>query len=55
MKMMSVIFAVAAISGSVFAADIILKDGRVLKDATIKSQAPCTITVRHAGGLSSVA
>jgi hypothetical protein len=55
MKVISVIFAAAAISGNVFAADILLKDGRVLKDATIKSQAPRTITIRHAGGLSSVA
>ena len=55
MKMISVIFVAAAISGTVFAADILLKDGRVLKDATIKSQAPRTITVSHAGGLSSVA
>ena len=55
MKMIPVIFAAAAMSGSVFAADILLKDGRVLKDATIKSQAPRTITVSHAGGLSSVA
>jgi len=57
MKMISVIFVAVAIlvSKSVFAVDILLKDGRLLKEATIKSQAPRTIIICHAGGLSSVA
>jgi len=36
------------------AADIVLKDSRVLKEARIVSQTPRNVTVRHAGGLSSV-
>ena len=36
-------------------ADITLRDARVLKDARIVSQTPRNVTVRHAGGLSSVA
>jgi len=46
---------VAAMTLSSFAADISLKDGRVLKDAVVKSQAPRTVTIKHAGGLSSIA
>jgi hypothetical protein len=37
------------------AADITLVDGRVLHQASIVSQTPRTVFVRHAGGLSSVA
>ena len=36
-------------------ADITLRDARVLRDARIVSQTPRNVTVRHAGGLSSVA
>ena len=42
-------------SGLAYAADIALADGRVLKDATVASQSPRTVTIRHADGLSSVA
>lgn len=37
------------------AADIALEDGRVLQDATIRSQTPRTVVIKHASGLSSVA
>ena len=36
------------------AADITLKDGRVLKDAVVLKQDASTITVRHAGGFTQV-
>jgi len=41
-----------ALAGS--AADLALGDGRVLRDATIRSQTPGAVVVRHADGLSSV-
>lgn len=37
------------------AADIALEDGRVLQDATIRSQTPRTVIIKHAAGMSSVA
>jgi hypothetical protein len=55
MKLISVIFVAALMAARVFAADFTLKDGRVLKDAAIVSQAPRTVMIKHAGGLSSVA
>jgi len=55
MKMTLFIFLAVMVTISVFAADIVLKDGRVLKDAVVKSQAPRTVTIKHADGLSSVA
>lgn len=39
----------------VCSADITLRDTRVLKDAQIVSQTPLNVTIRHSGGLSSVA
>ena len=55
MKMIRFIFLAAVTSLSTFAADIVLQDGRVLKEAVVKSQAPRTVTIKHADGLSSVA
>lgn len=55
MKLTSLVLAVALFSTTVFADDLTLTDGRVLKDATIVSQTPRTVTIRHATGLSSVA
>lgn len=40
---------------TVRAADLTLTDGRVLKDATITSQTPRNVTIKHAAGLSAVA
>lgn len=37
------------------AAEIVLQDGRVLKEASVKSQTPRNVIIRHAGGLASVA
>ncbi len=37
-----------------FASDITLTDGRVLRDATVQSQTPRTVVVRHATGMTSV-
>lgn len=48
------IFLAAGITGSVFASEITLKDGRVLKDAKIVSEAPLKVTIKHAAGLGSV-
>ena len=42
------------LGGSTFAADLTLTDGRVLKGASIMSQTPLNVTIRHAAGLSSV-
>ena len=36
------------------AADVTLTDGRVLRNATICSQTPLTVTIKHAAGLCSV-
>jgi DNA-binding protein H-NS len=55
MKTIRFIFAAATISASTFAADITLKDGRTFKDATIVSQTPRKVTIKHAAGLGSVA
>jgi len=55
MKLISIIFVAALMAARVLAADFSLKDGRVLKDASIVSQAPRTVMIKHAGGLSSVA
>ena len=43
------------LSVTAFAADPTLTDGRVLKDATIISQTPRTVTIKHASGLGSIA
>jgi hypothetical protein len=45
----------ATMAASAFAADIALKDGRLLRDATVRSQSPRSVIIKHAGGLSSVA
>jgi hypothetical protein len=37
-----------------FSADIVLTDKQVFTDATIQSQTPRTVIIRHAGGLASV-
>ncbi len=37
------------------AADITLPDGRILRDASVVSQTARSVTIKHAGGLSSVA
>jgi len=55
MKMISVIFVMAVMSTATFAADITLKDGRVLKGATVVSQTPRKVTIKHDAGLGSVA
>lgn len=55
MKTILAVCATAAISTFAFSAEIALKDGRVLKDASIVSQAPRTVMIKHANGLSSVA
>jgi hypothetical protein len=55
MKLILCIFTVAALSFPAFAADISLTDGRVFKDASILSQTPRKVTIKHAAGLSSVA
>ena len=44
-----------ALAAGAAAADLPLADGRVLKDATIVSQTPRTVIVKHAGGLGSIA
>jgi len=54
MKIVPVLLAVAATPIIAFAADISLPDGRVFKDASIMSQTPRKVTIRHAAGLSSV-
>jgi hypothetical protein len=41
--------------GNATAAEIPLADGRVLHDATIRSQTPRTVIIKHTGGLCSVA
>jgi len=47
--------ALSVLCGSILsAADLILTDGRVLHDATIVSQSPASVTVRHAAGLASI-
>lgn len=46
---------VAAMAFNSFAADISLKDGRLLKDATVTSQTPRKVTIKHDGGLTSIA
>jgi len=55
MKTVLLIFAALTMPVLAFAADILLSDGRSFKDATIMSQTPRTVTVKHANGLSSVA
>jgi len=55
MKMILVVFASAAMATVTFAADITLKDGRVLKGATVVSQTPRKVTIKHDAGLGSVA
>jgi len=55
MKTFLLIFAALAMPVLALAADLLLSDGRSFKDATIMSQTPRTVTVKHANGLSSVA
>ncbi len=55
MKMPLVIFWATMIPMTCFAADLALKDGRVLKDAAVVSQSPRKVTIKHANGLSAVA
>jgi hypothetical protein len=55
MKTPLFIFVAVMATVSSFAADIVLQDGRVLKEAVVQSQAPRTVTIKHADGLSSVA
>jgi hypothetical protein len=43
------------LSGAALAADLTLTDGRVLKDAVIRSQTPLTVIVKYSAGLASVA
>ncbi len=54
MKTIRFILVAATMSSATFAADIMLKDGRVLKDASVTSQSPLKVTIKHASGLSSV-
>jgi len=55
MKTLLVFFVATVLHEFAFAADITLTGGRVLKDATVMSQTPRTVIVKHAAGLSSVA
>ena len=55
MKMVLFICLAAALSAQALATDIILTDGRVLKDATVVSQTPRKVMIKHTAGLSSVA
>lgn len=55
MKLTVPFLAVSMCCVTALAADLTLTDGRVLKDAAIVSQAPRTVTIRHAAGLSSIA
>lgn len=56
MKTTCLILAAAlALAARATAAEIPLADGRVLHDATIRSQTPRTVIIKHEGGLSSVA
>jgi hypothetical protein len=55
MKTSPLLFLAMAMAPLACAADLSLADGRVLKDATIVSQTPRTVIVKHAGGLGSVA
>lgn len=54
MKIIPGILVAAAASAISLAADISLTDGRVFKDATVMSQTPLKVVIRHAAGLSSV-
>ena len=54
MKVFIFLFGLLQLCRFAFASDVILSDGRVLKDATIMSQAPRTVIIKHAAGLSSV-
>lgn len=55
MKSFSFMLVLFAAVTAARAEDITLTDGRTLRDATIISQAPMHITVRHSGGLMQVA
>ena len=55
MKLISIIFVAALMASWASAADVTLVDGRVLKDASVVSQTPRTVMIKHANGLSSVA
>ncbi len=54
MKSIRFIFVAATMSTAAFAADITLTDGRMFKDASISSQTPRNVTIKHTQGLSSV-
>ena len=54
MKTIRFIFVAATMSSAAFSADITLNDGRVFKDASIGSQTPRKVTIKHTNGLSSV-
>ncbi len=50
MLLLSTVFMASALAN-----DIVLKDGRILANATIVSQSPRNVTIKHATGLSSIA
>jgi hypothetical protein len=54
MKLIRILFLTAAIPFCAHATDIILKDGRIFKEATITSQASQTVTIKYVDGLCSV-
>jgi len=54
MKLIRFVFAAVTMPVLAFAADISLADGRILKDASIVSQAPRKVTIRYAAGLCSI-
>lgn len=54
MKPLLVLFLALALAALASAADLALKDGRVLRSAVITKQDPTTVTVRHSGGFTQV-
>ncbi len=54
MKTLLALVLALAIAALASAADLALKDGRTLRNATITGQSPTTVTVRHAEGFTQV-
>ena len=54
MKAYLVILGLLLAWGSCAAADLTLTDGRTFRDASVMSQTPLTVVIKHAEGLSSV-
>jgi hypothetical protein len=50
----ALMFVAATMASCVFAADITTSDGRTYRDASVISQTPRNVTIKHSGGLTSV-